>query len=126
MEDILRTHKLLNPPTRLLQRASLAQCTHSYALTAHGARKLLFHTSLNLDKRLDMAIADLVKLDLLNAFSVVPPIMVQWKTTERASKDTDVGYEVWPVRNWGFAHSLRYRLRKENQVGYDPSGGSEG
>jgi hypothetical protein len=121
VEDILRNHKVLKPPTRILQRASIAQCTHSYALTAHGAKKLLYHTSLHLDKRLDMAIADLVKMDVINAFSVVPPIMVQWKTTEHAGKDTDVGYEVWPVRNWGFAHSVRYRLRKENQVGFWPN-----
>jgi len=91
-------------------------------LTQHGARKLLYHTSLNLDKRLDMAIADLVNKDVINAFSVIPPIMVQWKTEQRASKDTDVGYDVWPVRNWGFAHSLRYTLRRENQVGFDPDG----
>jgi len=67
-----------------------------------------------------MAIADLVKLDIINAFTVIPPIMVQWKTANRAIKDTDVGYDVWPVRNWGFVHSLRYALRKENQVGFDP------
>jgi len=67
-----------------------------------------------------MAIADLVTSERLNAFSVIPPIMVQWKSTEQAGKDTDVGYDVWPVQNWGFAHSLRYKLRKENQVGWDP------
>jgi hypothetical protein len=65
-----------------------------------------------------MAIADLVTSERLNAFSVIPPIMVQWKSTEQAGKDTDVGYDVWPVQNWGFAHSLRYKLREENQVGW--------
>jgi hypothetical protein len=68
-----------------------------------------------------MAIASLVKNEVLNAFSVIPPIMVQWKTPERAVKDTDVGYDVWPVQNWGFAHSLRYKLKDDNQVGYSYS-----
>ena len=45
--------------------------------------------------------------------------MVQWKSMEQAGKDTDVGYDVWPVHNWGFAHSLRHWLRKENQVGWE-------
>jgi len=119
VEDILTRHGQINPPTRILQRASLAQCTHAYAVTARGARKLLYYTSLHLDKRLDMAIADLVRADLLTAFSVVPPIMVQWKATERADKDTDVGYDVWSVLNWGFKHSVRYQLRKDNQVGWN-------
>lgn len=69
-----------------------------------------------------MAIVDLVRSNVVNAFTVIPPIMVQWKTKERAAKDTDVGYEVWPVANWGFAHSTRFHLRKENQVGFDASG----
>ena len=66
---------------------------------------------------------DLVRQGLVNAFTVVPPVMVQWRTTERAGKDTDVGYDVWPVHNWGFAHSTRYFLRKkdnEDEV-YDPN-----
>jgi hypothetical protein len=67
-----------------------------------------------------VAIAELVKAEIINAFTVIPPIMVQWKATERAGKDTDVGYEVWPVQNWGFAHSLRYKLREDNLVGWDP------
>jgi hypothetical protein len=101
----------------------MAQCTHSYAVTALGARKLLYYTSMNLDKRLDMALVDLVRQNLVNAFTVVPPVMVQWRTTERAGKDTDVGYDVWPVHNWGFTHSTRYFLRKkdnEDKV-YDPN-----
>ena len=119
VEEILTRHGQNDPPTRILQRASLAQCTHAYAVTARGARKLLYYTSLHLDKRLDMAIADLVQSDLLAAFSVIPPIMIQWKTTERADKDTDVGYDVWPVHNWGFKQSVRYQLRKDNEVGWD-------
>lgn len=66
-----------------------------------------------------MAIADLVRSENLTAFSVIPPIMVQWKATERAVKDTDVGYDVWPVHNWGFKQSVRYQLRKDNEVGWD-------
>jgi len=72
-----------------------------------------------------MAIAGLVKKEVLNAFSVIPPIMVQWRSTERPEKDTDVGYDVWGVRNWGFAHSLRYKLRKDNQVGWYPDSDSD-
>lgn len=125
MEEVLRKHGQLEPPTRILQRSSIAQCTHSYALTERGARKLLYYTSLKLDKRLDMAIVDLVQAGHLNAFSVVPPLMVQWRTAERAGKDTDVGYDVWPVNNWGFAHSTRKALRKENQVGYNPNPGDD-
>jgi hypothetical protein len=66
-----------------------------------------------------MAIADLIREEHLTAFTIVPPLMVQWKATERAEKDTDVGYDVWPVHNWGFRHSVRYALRRENQVGWD-------
>jgi len=125
VEDILRRHGQIDPPTRLLQRSAFAQCTHSYAITAHGARKLLYYTSLHLETRLDIAIAQLVRAGNVTGFTVVPPIMVQWKHTERASKDTDVGYDVWRVHNWGFAHSLRYKLRKDNQVGWQSYWGAQ-
>jgi hypothetical protein len=116
---VLRVHGLLSPPTRLLQRSSIPQCTHAYAVSARGARKLLYHTSLHLDNRLDMTIADLVRDNTIKAFTVIPPIMVQWRTSDRPGKDTDVGYDTWPVQNWGFAHSLRYKLRKDFRVGWD-------
>jgi hypothetical protein len=64
--------------------------------------------------------AELVVDKSVNAFSVIPPIMVQWKTDAKAEKDSDVGYDVWPVSNWGFAHSTRFRLRQENQAGFHP------
>jgi hypothetical protein len=109
----------MEPPNRVLQRSSCPQCTHSYAITGHGARKLLYHTSLHLDQRLDLVMAELVQSEVVTAFTVIPPIMVQWRHTERADKDTDVGYDVWPVTNWGFAHSLRYKLRRDHKVGWN-------
>jgi hypothetical protein len=72
-----------------------------------------------------MALAELVRSEVVSAFTVIPPIMVQWRHTERAGKDTDVGYDVWPVVNWGFTHSLRYKMRKEHKVGYNIEGDEE-
>lgn len=65
-----------------------------------------------------MAIVELVQQGMINAFTVIPPVMVQWKATENPTKDSDVGYDVWSVQNWGFVHSMRHKLRKDEMVGY--------
>ncbi|VDB86564.1 unnamed protein product [Peniophora sp. CBMAI 1063] len=65
-----------------LHPASGPKCTHAYALSRHGARRLLAHLRhppFAYSRAIDQAMAWLVRSDRLNAFSIVPPVVVQRK-----------------------------------------------
>ena len=110
VEAILGAYLPSTPNRRVIQRAVAPECTHGYALSQRGARRLLFHLGQFLDDRLDLAIVDLMDTGRLVGYSVLPPLFVQFKVTKNPTKDTDAGYDVWPVTNWGFTHSTRKAL----------------
>lgn len=61
------------------------KCTHAYALSASGARKLLLHLlypPFAYSRALDQAYAWLVQSGRLRAFSVVPSVVIQHKLSQ--------------------------------------------
>ncbi|KAI0757477.1 hypothetical protein C8Q80DRAFT_1133858 [Daedaleopsis nitida] len=61
------------------------KCTHAYALSASGARKLLLHLlypPFSYSRALDQAYAWLVQSGRLRAFSVVPSVVIQHKLSQ--------------------------------------------
>ena len=60
------------------------KCSHAYALTRSGARRLwlhLRHPSFAYSRAIDQAFAWLVESGRVTSFSVVPAVIVQRKTT---------------------------------------------
>lgn len=60
------------------------KCTHAYALSRNGARRLLLHLRyppFAYSRAIDQAIAWLIQRGKLKSFSVVPSLMVQRKIT---------------------------------------------
>jgi hypothetical protein len=65
-----------------LHPAHAPKCTHAYALSVSGARRLrahLRHAPFAYSRAVDQALAWLVSSGRLNAFSIVPPVVVQRK-----------------------------------------------
>lgn len=65
-----------------LHPASAPKCTHAYALSRQGARRLLAHLRhppFAYSRAIDQAMSWLVRSDRLKAFSMVPPVIVQRK-----------------------------------------------
>ncbi|CUA77768.1 hypothetical protein RSOLAG22IIIB_06775 [Rhizoctonia solani] len=73
----LRSHDQLHP-------SHSPKCTHAYALSRKGARRLvqlLRDPSVAYGRPLDAAFLDLIQSNLLNAYSVHPSIVIQTKDT---------------------------------------------
>ncbi|KZV77419.1 hypothetical protein PENSPDRAFT_256 [Peniophora sp. CONT] len=77
------------PPNPLhhtsLHPASGPKCTHAYALSRHGARRLLAHLRhppFAYSRAIDQAMAWLVRSGRMRAFSIVPPVVVQRKVDQ--------------------------------------------
>ncbi|GAA5905599.1 uncharacterized protein JCM6883_005383 [Sporobolomyces salmoneus] len=68
-------HPLLHPSTGPM-------CLHAYALSLSGAKRLLSYLSspwLAYQSAVDLAIPTLIHFDLINSFTVTPPLIVQRK-----------------------------------------------
>lgn len=62
--------------------ASSPKCTHAYALSRIGARRIVAHLRyppFAYSRAIDQALAWLVQSGRLRAFSIVPPVVVQRK-----------------------------------------------
>ena len=69
----------------------MPQCTHAYAVSRAGARRILAHLLVPpfaFSRAIDQALAWLVLSGRLRAYSVVPPLVIQAKLTE---SDIDKG-----------------------------------
>ncbi|KZT09066.1 uncharacterized protein LAESUDRAFT_647818 [Laetiporus sulphureus 93-53] len=78
-------------PRNTLHPSFAPKCTHAYALTRTGARRLLLHLHyppFAYSRALDQAFSWLVQSGRLRAFSVVPSVIVQRKADE---SDIDPG-----------------------------------
>ena len=64
---------------RVIRRSGGFICTTGYAVSQTGAAKLLLRSAINLNDAVDEIIADMIEKDLLVAYSVIPPIIAQWK-----------------------------------------------
>lgn len=69
----------------------MPQCTHAYAVSHRGARRILahlLHPSFAFSRAVDQALAWLVLSHRLRSYSVMPPIIIQAKLT---GSDIDKG-----------------------------------
>lgn len=97
-KDVRPTNSELLQEQPVLHRSFAPKCTHAYALSRTGARRLLLHLRHPLfaySRALDQAFAWLVLSDRLKAFSVVPSVVVQRKVS---GSDIDKGLEGYGSR----------------------------
>jgi hypothetical protein len=73
------------------------KCTHAYALSRIGARRLLLHLRyppFAFSRAIDQAFAWLVESNRIKSYSVVPSLVVQRKVTESDITDS-LGIRQW-------------------------------
>ncbi|KZP09602.1 hypothetical protein FIBSPDRAFT_938406 [Athelia psychrophila] len=95
--------------TSYLHRAQHTMCTHAYAVSKQGAARLvrLLRTPLFAYSRpIDHAYIHLNHHDIVKAFSIYPPIVVQSKTTL-----SDIGEGVGPEEDFYLVDSALARVR---------------
>ena len=115
----LRTKSALHPSHE-------PKCTHGYALSPEGARRLvsyLTHPHFAFSRAIDQAISHLVLTGRLRAFSVVPAIVKQQRCDDRpqgigtnCKEDSDIRLEAGKVGAWwkdALEDSAMVRIEKE-------------
>ncbi|KHN94097.1 LPS glycosyltransferase [Metarhizium album ARSEF 1941] len=63
---------------RVIRKAGHQGCTTAYAVSLHGAAKLLLRSAADLDQAVDMGMSSLVQSGHLTSYSVYPPVLAQW------------------------------------------------
>lgn len=63
---------------RVVRKAGYLVCTTGYALTLQGAKRLILRSAIDLNKPIDILIADMVVSGQLDSISVYPPTIAQW------------------------------------------------
>ncbi|KAA8915482.1 hypothetical protein TRICI_002403 [Trichomonascus ciferrii] len=63
---------------RVVRKAGYLVCTTGYALTLQGAKRLLLRFAIDLNKPIDILIADMILSGQLDSISVYPPTIAQW------------------------------------------------
>jgi len=98
-------------PRRLIVKGKNPVCTHGYALTNRGARKLLLEMNEWLPFPVDITMIHYISEGRFKAYSVMPPLFVQWRNTHDPRKNSDIeGSGIELARNWGFWRSARKHL----------------
>ena len=121
--DILTSYGLPAPKTgprktRVVQRSVEPWCTVGYALSRRGATRLYYKLTRELKASVDMEMA--WKTWEFKSYSVVPPIMAQWKIVDGVNSDLrpdGTGKKPWNpsvgyVRDLRKAWTMRTRLGK--------------
>lgn len=83
---------------RIIQRSNGSICTTAYAVSRTGAMKLLHQTSRFLDDAVDVIMNRMASRGLLSMFTVVPPIVGQWKYIGDDRPNSDIGRHSWQDR----------------------------
>ncbi|CAG8597019.1 9148_t:CDS:1 [Dentiscutata erythropus] len=74
------TEYVANLTAHELHKRGYVQCTHTYAVSAKGAKKLLEKININdLQKAIDLELRDLMEAGKLIVYSIHPSIVVQIK-----------------------------------------------
>lgn len=79
--------------TRVARWQNDMMCTTGYAITKAGARKLLLRAAIDMNTPVDGLIAELVREQKINAFSVSPYLFAQWEYRDSlgvAEKNSDI------------------------------------
>ena len=95
-------------PRRLIVKGKNPVCTHGYAITQRAARKLLLELNEWLPFPVDITVIHYIDEGRFKAYSVIPPLLVQWRDTGDPMKNSDIEKEgIEETRNWGILRSAR-------------------
>jgi GR25 family glycosyltransferase involved in LPS biosynthesis len=111
VEEIVENYFGDNRARRLIVKAKNPVCTHGYAVTQRGARKLLLELNEWMPFPVDITMIHYIAEGRFKAYSVMPPLLVQWRNTYDPRKNSDIeGEGIELSRNWGFVRSARKHL----------------
>ncbi|KAK1967455.1 family 25 glycosyltransferase [Colletotrichum sublineola] len=79
---------------RMVRRAGGMTCTGAYALSARGAAKLLLRSNFDLNLPVDVIMNDMIANNQLQAYSVWPPPVVQWRYRDKLGMWGSMGSDI--------------------------------
>jgi hypothetical protein len=95
-------------PRRVIVKGKNPVCTHGYAVTQRAARKLLLELNDWLPFPVDLTMIHYIDEGRFKAYSVQPPLFVQWRNTKDPRKNSDIeGEGIELARNFGILRSAR-------------------
>lgn len=111
VEELVENYFNDTSPRRVVVKAKNPVCTHGYAVTQRGARKLLLELNEWMPFPVDITMIHYISEGRFKAYSVLPPMLVQWRNTHDPRKNSDIeGGGISLARNWGFLRSARKHL----------------
>jgi len=111
VEELIANYFNDTSPRRAVVKAKNPVCTHGYAITQRGARKLLLELNEWMPFPVDITMIHYISEGRFKAYSVMPPMLVQWRNTHDPRKNSDIeGGGIELARNWGFLRSARKHL----------------
>jgi hypothetical protein len=95
-------------PRRVIVKGRNPVCTHGYAITQRAAQKLLLELNDWLPFPVDITMIHYIDEGRFKAYSVIPPLLVQWRDTEDPMRNSDIVKDgIEETRNWGILRSAR-------------------
>jgi len=111
VSDLLANYFNETTPRRVLVKGKNPVCTHGYAVTNRAARRLLLEMNDWLPFPVDITMIHYISEGRFKAYSVEPPLFVQWRNTQDPRKNSDIeGEGIELARNWGILRSARKNL----------------
>jgi hypothetical protein len=111
VEDLLENYYNDTSPRRVIVKGKNPVCTHGYAVTQRGARRLLLEMNDWMPFPVDITMIHYIDEERIKAYSVLPPVFVQWRNTQDPRKNSDIeGEGIELARNWGILRSARKHL----------------
>ena len=111
VEELLENYYNDTSARRVIVKAKNPVCTHGYAVTQRGAQRLLLEMNDWLPFPVDITMIHYIDEERIKAYSVLPPVFVQWRNTQDPRKNSDIeGGGIELARNWGILRSARKNL----------------
>lgn len=111
VEELLENYYNDTSPRRVIVKGKNPVCTHGYAVTQRGARRLLLEMNDWMPFPVDITMIHYIDEERIKAYSVLPPLFVQWRNTQDPRKNSDIeGDGIELARNWGILRSARKNL----------------
>ena len=109
--ELLESYYNDTSPRRVIVKGKNPVCTHGYAVTQRSARRLLIELNEWMPFPVDITMIHYICEGRFKAYSVLPPLLVQWRNTMDPKKNSDIeGGGIELSRNWGFLRSARKHL----------------
>jgi hypothetical protein len=104
-----------NSRKRVLASSWYPVCTIGYAITRMGAQKLLYTVGngMGIGSPLDLTMSDRVQKGYLRAYTVIPPLVTEWKSGTVSDSDIDdlsTGTTELPTGSANMMNSVRSAL----------------